>query len=214
MKKVLKNIYVQLFEEYGPQGWWPTVQNGYHVNDYNFPTKKSEVFEVCVGALLTQNTNWKNVSKALKNLHEEDLLNPGILLKTDKSFISELIKCSGYYNQKTNYLFNFTKEFINFKSIPSREELLNIKGVGFETADSILLYAYKQPCFVVDTYTKRLLQHHKLIESNDYNNIKKLFEECLVKDYKLFQEYHALIVEHGKNYYSKKPYGVNDFLKL
>lgn len=208
MNTILK-LYKQLSGLYGPQGWWPLIKTGYHPLNYDTPKTSDEVFEVCIGALLAQNTNWNNAFKALKNMHENNLLSPKKLLNTNISKLKELLKPAGYYNQKTGYVLNFTKQFS--RKTPTRDELLSIKGVGFETADSILLYAYKIPSFVVDAYTKRILTHHKIIKVGEkYNNVKKLFEASLPDDYKLYQEYHALLVEHGKLYYSKKPYGVKD----
>ena len=183
----LKRLYTELLEKYGPQGWWP-INNKYHPREYNIPKNKNEIFEVCVGAILTQNTSWKNVQKALDNLYKKKLLTPGKILKTKKEVLRNLIRPAGYYNQKTEYLIEFTKYYLNKKGIPAREELLNIKGVGPETADSILLYAYKQPFFVIDAYTKRLLN----MKEKSYDELQRLFQKELPQDYKLYQEYHAL----------------------
>ncbi|MBN1923140.1 MAG: endonuclease III domain-containing protein [Nanoarchaeota archaeon] len=209
---MLASIYKKLLEEYDYQGWWP-VLNNYHPRDYNTPNNINEVFEVCVGAILTQNTNWNNVMKALSNLVNAGFLSPEKIKDCNIRTLKKLITPAGYYNQKAGYLKNFTEFFIKKIGTPTREELLNIKGVGKETADSILLYAYKVPTFVVDAYTKRMLESLGVIKgSEDYDVVKDLIEKELPKDYKLFQEFHALIVEHAKHYYSKKPYGVNDFL--
>lgn len=215
---------------YGPQGWWPLLElnndkklnitkggslRGYHPGNYSYPRTEEQRFEMLIGAVLTQNTAWTCVEKALSNLKKLILLNPERLLKAKDSAIQEAIKPAGYFNQKTKYVKEITKFFIKLKGrIPKREELLTIRGIGNETADSILLYAYKQPEFVVDAYTKRTFFHLGAIKENaKYIEIKKLFEDNLPKDFKLFQEYHALLVEHAKRYYSKKPYGMKDPLR-
>jgi endonuclease-3 related protein len=198
--KIVK-LYEELLKEHGCQGWWPLISTGYHPGNYELPANTNEVFEVCVGAILAQNTNWNNVQKALNNLYESGLLKPQKLLNTNLKRLKQLIKPSGYYNQKSEYLKNFTQFFLKMKGVPTREELLQIKGVGFETADSILLYAYNQPSFVVDAYTKKLFTKLGLInEKNDYNSIKKLVEKELPRDYKVYQEFHSLIVEHSKKF--------------
>lgn len=216
MNKVMK-IYKILYETYGPQGWWPFINyGGYHILDYSFPRNKDEIFEVCLGAILTQNTTFTSVVKSLHNLNNINSLNYKKIKEMPIDKFKQLIKPSGYYNQKSNYIL----EFINFfeksdNKIPSRGHLLEIKGIGPETADSILLYAYNQPQFIVDAYTKRLLIHNKLIHENTkYQDIKQFMEKEIKKEIKdenelivVYQEYHALIVHHSKQYYSKRPYG-------
>lgn len=187
----LLNFYKKLLDKFGYQGWWP-INNKYHPKDYDYPKTQKQVFEICIGALLTQNTSWLNASKALNNLIINDLLNPDKLLRND---FKHLIRPAGYYNQKFEYIKNFSKFFKNLNGrTPKRKELLSVKGVGFETADSILLYAYKIPTFVVDAYTRRVFN----LKNESYNEIKEIFESELPKDYELFQEYHALIVEYAK----------------
>jgi len=229
MKKIenifIKNIYDKLLKEYGVQGWWPIQSHkgsnptktgaihGYHPGDYSFPRTKDEKFEIILGAILTQNTAWPNVEKALNRL----LVlanNPKDLLRLSNDMIKEAIKPAGYFNQKTIYLKEISAFLLEKQDqTPSRKELLGVKGIGPETADSILLYAFKEPEFVIDAYTKRICLHLDIInqeEKKTYDEIKNLFEKNLSKDFKLFQEYHALIVEHAKRYYSKRPY--NDFV--
>ncbi|MDD4352836.1 MAG: endonuclease III domain-containing protein [Candidatus Nanoarchaeia archaeon] len=220
----LLSIYNKLLNKYGYQGWWPLIEHegnnptktgsikGYHVNDYSFPKNDFQRFEICIGVILTQNTNWVNVEKSLNNLYKNDFLSPEKIINNIEK-VKELIKPSGYFNIKAGYLFNFSKFYLSLKArLPSRDELLSVKGIGKETADSILLYAYNQPIFVVDVYTKRIFNNLRIINSINYEEIRAFFENELPKDYRLFQEFHALIVEHAKNHYIKKPYGLNDFL--
>jgi len=210
---LINKIYKILFNKYGPQGWWPLLElgevsykpgskqyGGYHPGDYSYPKTDGQRFEICVGAILTQNTSWNNVSKALLELHKTNMLDPSAILETGDETLHTLIKSAGYFRQKRKKLKNFSEFFIKLKNkTPTREQLLSVWGVGPETADSILLYAYKQPEFVIDTYTKRLLLRKGLVsEKATYNEIKALFENNLKKDYKMFQEYHALIVENEK----------------
>jgi endonuclease-3 related protein len=217
-------IYQTLYDKYGAQGWWPLLENEqiiYHKNDYSYPKNQNQTFEVAVGSILTQNTTFASVVKSLINLNRYDLLKPSNLLKIDINTIKEAIKPSGYFNQKANYLLNFTKFFIALDNkIPNRDELLGIKGIGEETADSILLYGYNQPSMKIDAYTKRLFIHLKLCDKKvKYKELKNMIESEFKKTIKnkkkliqTYQEFHALLVEHGKNYYSKKPYGEGCFL--
>jgi len=217
-------IYIKLYDLYGPQGWWPLqdiegfkpdktgAQEGYHPLIYDLPETRNQRFEVILGTILTQNTAWTSAEKALKNLKKLDVVDPEKILYLDSETLKTAIKCAGFLNQKANYIKTITEFFISLDGeIPTRKKLLSVKGVGNETADSILLYAYKQPFFVVDAYTRRIFTQLKLVtEKNSYLEIKKQFESNLPLDHKLFNEYHALIVEHAKRYYSKKPYAVND----
>ena len=220
-------IYEKLYDLYGPQGWWPLINHdgtnptktgairGYHPENYDLPTKRNQVYEIILGAILTQNTSWLSAEMALFNLDELNVIEPEKLSKLDDETLKSAIRCAGFLNQKAVYLREATKFFIEIDGkVPSRKELLAVKGVGNETADSILLYAYKQPQFVIDAYTKRIFSHLGLVNENiKYMELKNLFESSLPKDVTLYQEYHALIVEHAKRYYSKKPYGVDDPLK-
>jgi len=223
---ILRDIYEQFLDRYGPQGWWPLIDcegtnslkkgviKGYHPLDYSFPQNGRQQFEIICGAVLTQNTTWVNANKALQNLNSANLLSvKNFLLARDKT-ISKAIKPAGYKNQKQEYLKNCAMFFLKLNGrTPTREKLLAVKGVGPETADSILLYAYKVPTFVVDAYTTRFLILHKLIpEKSSYHQIKALFENELKKDFKVYQEFHALFVEHGKRFFSKKPYKGDDIL--
>lgn len=200
-REQLEKIYELLYERYGKQFWWPGETQ----------------FEIIVGAILTQNTNWQNVEKAIARLKQHDMLDAAAMHNADIAELAELIRPAGYYNIKAKRLKNFLDwlfenydgclETLNHHSEYSlREELLSIKGIGRETADSILLYAFNKPVFVVDTYTARILGRHQLIDEYfDYEQIKELFEDNLAQDTKLFNEFHALIVRVGKEHCKPKP---------
>lgn len=223
MNKIF-NIYNKLYETYGPQGWWPfmDLKEYYHKLDYSYPKDENQIFEVCLASILTQNRSFKQVVQSLNNLKNANVLNYKKIKALPIDVLKELIKPSGYSNQKSQYILNFIEFFekLNGK-IPTREELLSIKGVGEETADSMLLYGFKQPHFKVDAYTKRLLIHNGIIDEKvKYIDIKNYFEKELQKKIKdreglviIYQEYHALIVCHSKLYYSKQPYGNGCFIK-
>lgn len=169
-------------------------------------------FEICVGAILTQNTSWTNVEKALVKLHQHDLLNPEKIVQAKTNKILQAIRSAGYYNQKIKKLKLFSGKLIDnggldkiFKMpVPKlRKFLLSVWGIGRETADSIILYAAKKPIFVVDTYSKRMLNCFG-IKFNDYDEYRDFFEKSLPKKTKLWNEYHALIVAWGKLYNKDK----------
>ncbi len=201
MKKKLNNIYKKLYRAFGPQHWWPG----------------DTPFEIAVGAVLTQNTNWSNVEKAIVNLKRAEALNAESIyeMKTDR--LASLIKPAGYFNIKAKRL----KAFIDFlmneyhgsmkrmageKMETLRAKLLTIHGIGSETADSILLYALEKPIFVIDAYTKRVLSRHNIVRNNEsYEKIQELFHSTFTKNAKLFNEYHALFVKLGKTYCITKP---------
>lgn len=204
--------YEELLERYGPQGWWPLLelrdskekpsksgsQNGYHPGDYAWPKTGAQRFEICVGAILTQNTTWTNAEKALLRLNEADLLNARAIASSEAATIAEAINCAGYFNQKARKLHIFAEFWQNLENrIPTRDELLSLWGIGPETADSMLLYAFSQPLFVVDAYTRRLLGSHISAKAT-YTEIQNLFMKELPQDVALYQEYHALIVEEAK----------------
>lgn len=216
------NIYKILYENYGPQGWWPITGYGYHKLNYTFPRNSDEMFEVCLGSILTQNTTFTSVVKSLENLHVKNALDVHAIESMDIDELKEAIKPSGYFNQKARYILEFIKFYRSLNgTTPTREALLNVIGIGEETADSMLLYGYNQLQFKVDAYTKRMLVELDFVdEKAKYGNIKALMESSL-KEYvtdekellKIYQEFHALIVNHGKKFYSKKPYGIGCFLK-
>jgi endonuclease-3 related protein len=194
MKKLLMTIYENLYRAYGSRHWWPGETS----------------FEVMVGAILTQNTSWRNVEKAIQKLKGKGILHPEGIHRLGKKELAPLIRSSGYYRIKADRL----KAFIDFlyeefdgnlkkmrkrKLEEVRERLLGVKGIGPETADSILLYGLKKSIFVVDAYTKRILSRHGIIsEKASYEEVQKLFMDHLPHDEKLFNEYHALLVHLGK----------------
>lgn len=210
MGKNIKDIYDILIKTYGPQGWWPVFNDvtgkiEYHKNDYSFHKNDDQKFEISVGAILTQNASWKNVETSLNNLKKNNVLDKEGIKNIKNEKLAELIKSSVYHNQKTKKLKLFV-EWLEKNNEITRENLLNIWGIGPETADSILLYAYKKPIFVVDAYTKRIFSRVGLIKENSsYDEAQKLFMNNLEKDAKLFNEYHALIVEHAKQHCRVKP---------
>lgn len=223
---IINKIYEKLLDEYSYQGWWPLLDydgsnptktgsiQGYHPKDYSFPHNSREQFEIIMGAVLTQNTSWPSVEKALINLNELIDFTPSEVLNLDEDKFKEAIRPAGYYNQKYNYLRNMAEFYLSLEGkTPTRSQLLEVKGIGNETADSILLFAYKEKEFIVDSYTKRILSYLGLIDSNDgYLKVKNFIEEEFKGDIFQYQEFHALIVEHAKRFYSKKPYGADDLL--
>ncbi len=195
--------YNLLLKSFGRQGWWPRFDNNRFIYNKDFKNSKpseDEAFVISISAILAQNTNWKNVEKAVINLNKENLLSKEALLKIDVGKLAGLIKPAGYFNQKAKKI----KEFLKFNKEISRENLLEIWGVGEETADSILLYAYNFPIFVIDAYTKRIFNRIGFKLKN-YKEFQELFHKNLVKDYKLFNEYHALLVELAKRNCRKVP---------
>ncbi len=193
---MLREFYEAMFAACGPQHWWPA----------DSPT------EVIVGAILTQNTAWKNVERAIANLKQADALNWTVLRDLADEDLAELIHPAGTFNVKTKRLKAFTNWFwsrydgdLDAMFATSRhtlrEELLSISGIGRETADAILLYAGEMPAFVVDAYTARILRRHGLIDDTaDYGEIQALFESSLPEEVPLFNEYHALLVQVGKTH--------------
>ncbi len=200
MKDRLELIYRRLYSYFGAQNWWPA----------------SNSFEIIIGAILTQNTNWQNVEKAIGKIKANGPILPKRLYSLPEKKLAGLIKSAGYYNLKAKRLRNFLSFFlrsyngsIKKMSLVSlgklREELLGVNGIGPETADSILLYAFNKPIFVIDAYTKRIFFRHKIIRKNfDYYAIQNIFMKHLKKDVKLFNEYHALLVRLGKEFCLKK----------
>ncbi len=203
--ETLREMYDAMLARFGPQHWWPAAAGA--------DTAEGKL-EICVGAILTQNTNWGNVERAIENLRAADALSVDALDAMDHAQLAELIKPAGYFNVKAKRLKNFIRAVAEFggdieafldRSVYSlREDLLAVSGVGLETADSMALYAGGKATFVVDTYTARILHRHGLIDEDaDYEQIKETFQYALPEDVALFNEYHALLVAVGKEYCRK-----------
>ncbi len=198
LSRLLLKIYHILYKKFGPQHWWPG----------------ETPFEIMVGAILTQNTNWNNVERAIDNIKKVNLLEPHRLVQAKKK-LARLIRPSGFYQLKAKRLGHFLEYLVNsyqgkielmakVDKMRLREELLSIPGIGKETADSILLYALKKPVFVVDAYTRRVFSRHRVFDYNlDYDHIRLLFEKNLPRRTRLYNEYHALLVRLGKEYCKK-----------
>lgn len=186
-------IYYKLLNHFGKQGWWPA----------------ETPFEVIIGAVLTQQTSWRNVEKAIDKLKNNNLMTPEAIANADIKTLEKTVYSSGFYKQKAlrikkiseylvkNYNGNLN-DFFSRDAIKIRNELLKLSGVGFETADSILLYAGNKEIFVVDAYTKRLCKCHSI--DGNYEKLRHFFEHDLPRDREIYKEFHALIVELGKNY--------------
>ncbi len=200
MRNNLLDIYNSLHRCFGPQHWWPG----------------DSPFEVMVGAVLTQNTSWINVSRAIANLRAAKLLSCTALTALPVEELAVMIRPAGYYNLKARRLKNLLAlidekyqgrlaDFLEEETMELRRSLLSTKGIGPETADSILLYAADRPVFVVDAYTRRFLIRHGLIcEEDGYHEIQDLFVDTLPEDAALYNEYHALIVRLGKEFCKKR----------
>ena len=196
----LLDIYQRLDQYFGQLNWWPAENR----------------FEVIVGAVLTQNTNWKNVEKSIDTLKRANLLSFDALLHMSVEQLANLIRSSGYYNLKARRLKNLLEMiaqeydadltlFFSQQTSTAREALLRVKGIGPETADSILLYAGEHPTFVIDAYTHRILSRHHLVpESCDYQTMYDLFMENLDHDVAMFNQYHALMVKTAKRFCKKR----------
>ncbi|MBN2185813.1 MAG: hypothetical protein JW746_10865 [Candidatus Krumholzibacteriota bacterium] len=196
---VIKEIYSLLLAEYGCQGWWPVTPPGGTVPEYSGgPVSERQRFEVCCGAVLTQNTSWKNASSAITNMIREGLLDPENIISVDLRRLARIIRPSGYYNVKAVKLQRIAR-FLAEKGDLTRKSILEVNGIGPETADSILLYAFGQLYFVIDSYTRRIFSRAGVIKGNEgYDSIRKLFEESIPRDITVYREYHSLIVEHAK----------------
>lgn len=200
-KNKLLLLYHELLNRYGSPGEWPWFNQ-------DVPHSKEEIV---IGTILTQNTNWRNVQKAIENLRKhkastiEEIYRLG---KTDSSLLKQLIKPSGFYNQKTERLLLLSKfiieKYISLQKLKDkatrkiRPELLAIKGIGKETADTILLYALGKPIFIIDSYTKMFVEKNKLSKKLDYDSLQEYFMKSLPKNTRLYQNCHALIVQWGK----------------
>ncbi len=189
----LMAVYRRLHAAHGPQQWWPG----------------DSTFEIMVGAVLTQNTAWTNVEKAIANLKLAQALSPEVIAAVPHRRLASWLKPSGYFNIKAKRLRAFcawliqkggAKRLARLPTAVLRAELLQVHGIGPETADDILLYAFNRPVFVIDAYTRRVFKRLGLIHGNeDYEALRELFEKSLATDTRLFNEYHALIVAHAKD---------------
>jgi endonuclease-3 related protein len=199
--ELIRDVYGILLSEYGGQGWWPVTEIPGGEPLYNGgPRDDSGRFEVAVGALLTQNTSWRNASKAVMSLSSAGMLDPETLANADRGEVEALIRSCGYFRQKARRLSFLASYFASLDGDPDREALLGLEGIGPETADSILLYGFGKAFFVVDAYTKRLFSRLGVIKGDErYDRIRGLFESALEGNPKIFNEYHALVVAHCKS---------------
>lgn len=195
----LMSIFDRLLQQHGPQHWWPG----------------ETPFEVMIGAILTQNTAWTNVERAIANLKRAGCLDPQCLLDTPFDQVAEWLRPSGYFNIKTRRVRDFCAWYLDQGGYPRlrrrrthtlRPALLAVRGIGPETADDILLYAFDRPVFVIDAYTRRLFARLGLIAGDEpYECLRLAVEAALPADVKLYNEYHALIVNHAKDHCKPKP---------
>ena len=198
---LIQQIYDALLARWGEQHWWPARTR----------------MEMMLGAILTQNTAWTNVEKATSNLRKNGALNFNTLEKSSQEQIAEWIRPAGYFNQKAGYIKGMMEAIRNgfcgslnklfaLDTPALRKELLSWKGIGPETADSVLLYAAKRPVFVIDAYTNRIMARHGWCDDKaSYDSVARLFTDNLPEDVQLFNEYHALIVQIGKEHCKTKP---------
>jgi endonuclease-3 related protein len=219
-------LYRSLFDFYGPQGWWPLASfagtnptmrgrlTGYHPNNYKLPANEKQILEIMLGAILTQNTSWINAEKAIFNLIQHDCIDIAKILATPLENLGEIIRSSGYYNQKAiklQSLMRFLQENpikeLNLKTTSDlRSIFLTVKGIGPETCDSILLYALKRPIFVVDAYTKRILGRLGIMPyTTDYDAIQHYIHNTLTPSTEIYNEFHALLVQHAVHQCLKEP---------
>ncbi len=242
----LRSALAWMLAEYGPQGWWPVRcegsvghgthgprgTSGYHPGDFTLPATRRGRWEVTAGAILTQNTAWSNVERALDALSTARVDRPEAILALDPERLATLIRPAGYFNQKARYLRDTAQWFAasdrrlirgarsRAKLEAARQELLAVRGVGRETADSVLLYAYGLPTFVIDAYTRRIFERVGAVEKGlSYEALRKRFEEALAVDgwpqcARAWQEAHALIVEHAKRHHGRGSDGSLDPLHL
>lgn len=195
----MRSVYTLLLKEYGTLNWWPA----------------ETPFEVMLGAILTQNTAWSNVEKAINNLKNKNLLDAEKLSNTDNSIIAEQIKPSGYYNIKTTRIKNFLhwyqqsggyQKLLNLPTLDLRKQLLSVNGIGFETADDIMLYAFERRIFVIDAYYRRIFKRLGFIAGDEKYEVLRLQSETdFDGSVQEFNEYHALLVEHAKRHCKVKP---------
>lgn len=195
----LLTVYHRLFDAYGPQHWWPA----------------ETAFEVMVGAVLTQNTAWGNVEKAIANLRANGALSAEAIVAAPQARLAHWLQPSGYFNIKARRLHNFCRWYLaqggfeplnTWQTTALRHGLLSVNGVGPETADDMLLYAFERPVFVIDAYTRRIFSRLGLVDGEaGYETLRACFEQALPPQVGLFNEYHALIVRHAKVACRRRP---------
>ena len=198
-RRSLLPVFDTLFSAHGPQHWWPG----------------DTPFEIMVGAVLTQNTAWSNVEKAIANLVERDKLSPGAIIAARRDHLANWLRPSGYFNVKAGRLRNLCRWYVDNGGFPElslmetgalRDSLLSVSGVGPETADDILLYAFERPVFVIDAYTRRLFSRLGFIGGDEaYEDLRMAFEDNLGPDVALYNELHALVVMHAKTVCRVRP---------
>ena len=213
---MIKKIYNSLHSHFGPQFWWPVTEKGnFHPIYSGGPKNERQQLEVCFGSILAQNTSWKNAEKAIAELNKGNLIDVVKILKIGNKKLAKIIKSSGYHNQKAKKVKNFCHFLLkNYNGKLNllfqnnidelRKQLLSVNGIGPETADSIILYSAKKPIFVIDAYAKRIMDRLGY-EEQAYDRLQNLFMQSLPNSEKLFNEYHALLVELGKNICKKEP---------
>ena len=201
MKTTLIEVYGRLYAAYGPQHWWPA----------------DSLFEVIVGAILTQSIAWSNVQQALANLKSAGVLSPHGLKEITEGHLATLLKPSGYFNVKAQKLKAFTeylwkhyqgdiKRLVNQDVVALRKGLLSVYGIGEETSDAIILYAADKPSFVIDSYSRRIVERLDLIKNTaSYGEHQNYFQRTIPVDTKLYNEFHALLVRHGQQICKRKP---------
>jgi len=193
-------VYQQLLGHYGEQSWWPA----------------DTAFEMMIGAILTQNTSWTNVEKALHNLREAEVLNVQALAACDKENLEQWVRPAGFFRQKSQRLLGLCHFYLEQGGIDGmkawsmqslRARLLGVHGIGPETADSILLYGIEKPIFVVDSYTKRIFHRLGILPEkiNSYDAVQDFFQQHIASSLVIYQELHALIVAHAKAHCRSKP---------
>jgi endonuclease-3 related protein len=200
MRKRLREIFEKLLSAFGQRHWWPG----------------DSPLEIMVGAVLTQNTSWRNVEKAIDNMKGKGLLDMDALRLIEEDRLADVIRPAGFYRVKSKRLkalitdvhVRYGASAEHMQQAPTwqlRDQLLSVKGVGPETADSILLYALDRPVFVVDAYTKRFLKNHGLYDGDDYHDVQKFFTDNLPRDTYMFNEFHALLVCLCQRHCKKRP---------
>jgi len=214
----IRTVYKRLLAFHGSQGWWPIVNESTLRSEYHLgaPRNGDDFFEISIGAILTQNIAWKNVDTALAALKIRGVLDPLSMRRLNPRTLGKIIRPTGYYNQKAKKIRNFLDFYKRYDydhralgrcdNQDLRKELLSVNGIGPETADSILLYALNIKTFVVDAYTRRIFTRLGILTGKEaYHEIQDLFHKRFKGSVPEYNEYHALIVAHGKDYCKKKP---------